>query len=108
MPAEVLVEAKIKTDGLIVDGVAEKKGRVVRVPSAQRDKWVQQGHVEELPMCEVKEANRLVCNRVCQPGDIVPAASVAHAVKLHENGTAVFVNAKLFGVNLRELNTRRS
>lgn len=95
-----MTEVKIAVEGVVIGGVARKLGSVVHLPDAEADALRAAGLVCAPPMVKCLEYNRLISNRVCQPGDVVPATSLQHAMALHETGAAEFLNPDAFGAKL--------
>ncbi len=88
-----LYDVTLRTDMVVVGGIARRLGQVVAVDAAERDRLLREGHVRPLPRLRVREANRLIGRRVCQPGEECDALSVAQARELHAAGKADWLNA---------------
>jgi hypothetical protein len=91
---------KIAIEGLMIGGVARRLGTIVSVPDEEADRLRATGHVHAPALVKVNEYNRLVGARVCQPGEIVAARSIQHAIDLHASGAADFINAEALGAAL--------
>ena len=90
---EQFVDVRLLTDGVVVGGIARRAGTTVQVTSGARDQLILEGHARPLPLVEVHESNRLIGRRVCQPGDVVDALSVAQAKEMHVKGQVTWLNA---------------
>jgi len=93
MSDEPLLDVKLLRDGCVVGGVVRRAGETVKVSAGELERLTSQGFARPSPMVRCVVANRLIGSRVCQPGDVVPAPSVAVAKDLHKFGVAEWLNA---------------
>ena len=96
-PHRELVDVKLATDGVVIDGVAKRAGQVVKVDAAERDLLIARGHVKPMPVLRMLVANRTVGSRVPAVGELVQCLSVEQAREFHSAGLAEWVNADEVG-----------
>jgi hypothetical protein len=97
---EPLEGIELLTDGVIYEGLAHKRGERMMVPKSTAAAFRQKGWAKPAAKVLCLQPNRLIGSTVGQPGYVLEAPTVDMALRLHEDGVALFLNASDCGTKL--------
>jgi hypothetical protein len=94
------VEVRTAVANVVFGDRAWPLGSSLRVPGDVAARWRANGLVKASPIVRARRANLLVGNRTLALGETGTALSIEHARRLHEDGSADFLNAADLGLSL--------
>lgn len=94
------VAIEVLTDGLVIDGIARRKGETVRTDEATAEALRRHASVKPRPLLRAERDNLVIGNRVCAKGETAYAPSLAIALEHHRNRSATVLNADELGIQL--------
>lgn len=87
------VEVEVTTDMVVIEGIARRKGQVVRIPESKLSDLLTHAQVQVRPKLRALRDNLLIGSRVCRKGDVAYGPSLALALDQYHLGAVDILNA---------------